>query len=131
MKAPLTDLEPFIQSAISGELTLKDIRDYCRAKHVSPAELYNAISWAIAERFHAQLMPFAEADLGINAIFSIMTLDVFDPNGISAFPKPAYSIFLAFDRGEYSLDGSDPVEKFTKPIIKKILEEKSQYTDPC
>ena len=43
-----------------------------------------------------------------------------------ALPEPAFSIYEAFDRGEYLMPderhiGIDPVEKYTIPLLTKIL----------
>ncbi len=41
----------------------------------------------------------------------------------AALAEPAYSIYEAFDRGEYSIDGEDPVLRHTVPLLRKILDE--------
>lgn len=44
-------------------------------------------------------------------------------------PELAYSIYLAFDEGEYHHDGDDinldTPDKYTKPIILEILESQN------
>ena len=125
------DVEPFIQRAITRELILEDVRAYCRAMTLASSDFYNILSWAIAERFDGQLMSFKDADYAMNEIYAIMTSDIFAPHGISKYPEPAYSIFLAFDEGEYFHGGqSDPVESFTRPLVKKILADKNPSTKP-
>jgi hypothetical protein len=43
------------------------------------------------------------------------------------FIQPAWSIYLAFDEGEYYHGGStDPVESFTRPQIRNILNDAQQ-----
>ncbi len=43
---------------------------------------------------------------------------------ITEFPEPAYAIFLAFDTGEYPHgDNLDPIEHFTRPLLKQILDD--------
>jgi hypothetical protein len=39
-------------------------------------------------------------------------------------PEPAWSIFLAFDAGEYDRgDGTDPVECYTRRLVRQALGE--------
>lgn len=36
-------------------------------------------------------------------------------------PEPADSIYLAFDRGEYAINGEDPIVEHTRPALRRIL----------
>jgi hypothetical protein len=45
--------------------------------------------------------------------------------------QPAWSIYLAFDDGEYDHgDGRDPVDSFTRPQIRNILNDAQQLVGP-
>ncbi len=47
------------------------------------------------------------------------------------FVQPAWSIYLAFDEGEYYHGGStDPVETFTRPQIRQVLDDAQQIVGP-
>ena len=62
-------------------------------------------------------MPFAFCDAIINDIFRVLI-----PN--NEHSELFWSMFLAFDEGEYFHNndrGEDPEEKYTRPIIAEIV----------
>jgi hypothetical protein len=67
-------------------------------------------------------MSFDDADAAMNAIDTEMTEDAIRAGEGYKFPEPAFSIYEAFDAGEYDHgDGADPVEKYTRPALATIL----------
>lgn len=89
----------------------------------SDAELYdfyNALALHIAKSFIEGALSFEEADGAINVLNVIWTRDL--AVSIDSFPEPGYSVYIAFDEGEYSIDGKDHIELYTKPELKKLLE---------
>jgi len=49
--------------------------------------------------------------------------DDFATQGEDAWPTSFYQVYLAFDAGEVGRTGEDPVEKYTRPMIAKIVDE--------
>jgi len=117
----MADLEQLIHRAIEGSLGREQIDSTCVSMQLPPNDLYNELALVIARRFISGDMGFEDADLAINSIWSLMIMST-DRN--SDLADPAYSIYQAFDEGEYDHgDGEDPIEKFTKPRITELLSE--------
>ncbi len=77
---------------------------------------------AIAKRFDANTMSYDHADSAMNAIYGMMIEDAVQYGDGFMLPEPAFSVYIAFDEGEYDHDdGEDPVEKYTKPRIAEIV----------
>ena len=106
-----------------GVLDRRRIRDYSESENVSVDNVYNEISIQVAEAFLAGVMDYAEGDGIMNAVYALMIDDLAANVGNCSFSEPAYSIFEAFDQGEFDhVDGCDPVEKFTRPMLAEILQ---------
>lgn len=111
-----------IDSAINKLVDGKADHAYIRACLTPDTDLfkfYNALALRIARLFMEDSMSFSEADAAINSINTIWPDDAIKYN----FPEPAYSVYLAFDAGEYSVGGKDHIELFTKPELRKLLSE--------
>jgi hypothetical protein len=123
-------LELIIQQATTGRINRADAEAACAATGIEMTELYNRIALIIAQRFDAGTLSYEDSDGAMNAILSLMTDDAV--NGHPApYVEPAWSIYLAFDEGEYFHGGSsDPVETFTRPQIRQILDDAQQHIEP-
>lgn len=107
-------LEQLIQQATSGKINRAEVESYCVANNIEVPDLCNRIALTIAQRFHAGTFSYKDGDGVMNALFSLIVE--------YETVEPAWSIYLAFDEGEYNHDGSsDPVESFTRPQIRNIL----------
>jgi hypothetical protein len=116
-------LERIIQDATSGRMNRSEAEAFCAAESIELCDLYNRIALIVAERFHKGTLSFQEGDGVMNAIFGMLV------NGDKPIDsvEPAWSIYLAFDEGEYYHGGNtDPVEAFTRPQIRQILEDVRQ-----
>ena len=118
--------EQLIEQAIKGSICRKDVESLCVTRSVEIGELYNEIALLVAKRFHSGAMSYEDADAAMNAIFAMMVDDA--ANGkADAFIEPAFSIYIAFDEGEYEHhEGEDPVEKYTRPAIRDLLNDARQ-----
>lgn len=115
-------LEPIIHQASSGEINRADAEAVCCANGIEMTDLYNQLALIVAQRFHAGTLSYEEGDTAMNAVFRLMTDDAVNGHP-DPFVQPAWSIYLAFDQGEYWHDGStDPVETFTRPQIREVLD---------
>jgi len=83
-------------------------------------EFCNRCSITVAERFLKKEIKFLEADTVANNLFALMI----EKCG-SSLPEPAYSIYLAFDAGEWHHPSDkkedDPEDLYTIPDLAKIL----------
>jgi len=96
----------------------------CAEANFTPDEMYNRIAIKVAEGFISGDIDFAYGDAVMNNIWSLMVADVAVQEGGSALAEPAFAIYEAFDAGEWDHgEPCDPVEKFTRPQLRKILGE--------
>ena len=104
-----------------------DAESFCAAEGIELADLYNRIALIVAERFNDGTLSYADGDGVMNAIFGMMI----DGKTPMESIQPAWSIYLAFDEGEYYHGGStDPVESFTRPQLRNILNDAQQFVGP-
>lgn len=93
-------------------------------------DLYNQVALIVAKRFHAGTLSYEDGDAAMNAVFGMMTEDAGNGHP-DPWVQPAWSIYLAFDEGEYDHGGSsDPVETFTRPQIRDVLANAQQVVGP-
>ncbi|MCB9879082.1 MAG: hypothetical protein H6835_15915 [Planctomycetes bacterium] len=99
--------------------SLQPVRDAARATGREEPELQNEIAVRLARCCLAGELTFEAADAAANALYSWMLDDCVE----RGFPEPAFSIFTAFDAGEFVRDPADgdPVERFTRPALRRIL----------
>ncbi len=100
-----------------------DAESFCSAEGIELTELYNRIALIVADRFDNGTLSYEDGDGIMNASFGMMI----DGDKPMESVEPAWSIYLAFDEGEYDHGGNtDPVESFTKPQIRNILNDAQQ-----
>jgi hypothetical protein len=122
----IPDLKPVIAALRSGyqHHTGEWVHGFADAHGLSVAELLNVLSLAVANRFMAGEMPYDEADDIANTIYAVMMEDAAAYGSGFELPEPAFAIYDAFDAGEWNRgDGVDPVERRTKPALRRILNE--------
>jgi len=117
-------LPGLIVDAVDGSLTHRDARAFCGAEGMDIDQLLNRMAMTIAGAFDGGAMPFAEADAAANTIYLLMMDEASQAGAQYALPEPAFSIYVAFDEGEYQHQpGEDPVETYTRPQIRALLED--------
>ena len=120
---PMDPLERIIQNATSGRMNRAGAEAHCAAENIELTDLYNRIALIVAQRFYNGTLPYEDGDGVMNAIFGMLI----DGDKPMESVQPAWSIYLAFDEGEYYHGGSnDPVESFTRPQIRNILNDAQQ-----
>ena len=86
-------------------------------------DLLNQLAIAVARLFTSGRRDFHDCDAVMNTLFS----DIVDLSLNADMPEPAFSIYLAFDAGEYghSGDAQDvlPWEQWTRPELERILRD--------
>ena len=118
------DLEPVLAALRGGyqHQTRKCVHDFAGAHSLSVAELQNILSLEVARHFLAGEMAYEDADEIANVVYAVMVEDAVAHGDGFAFPEPAFSIYEAFDAGEWDRgDGADPVERYTRPALREIL----------
>ncbi len=100
--------------------TVPSIDRWTNQLAVTRNALYDLIGVWIAEGFHKHELDFEFCDAVVNDIFAFA-----DANNGFPMPDLFWEVFLAFDAGEYSHLGDrdvDPIEKYTRPSIKALVE---------
>ncbi|WP_207283110.1 hypothetical protein [Pseudomonas sp. FW300-N2F2] len=114
------DLHAVMLQAIEEGLNI-DVQTICERLQVDICSLLNQVAIAVAERFTSNTQDFEFCDEVMNALFvTIVDVSIHAPT-----PEPAFSIYRAFDAGEYKHSGDStdvcPWEKYTRPEIERIL----------
>ena len=115
MESPV---EEFIQAAVRGPV--KHARDLGWYSEATLGAFCNDVALVVAQRFLDGKMSFDDADAvanELNALYIGAPIEI---------PEPAESIYLAFDRGEFAVDGEDPIEEHTRPALRRILASLSE-----
>ncbi|QXH53499.1 hypothetical protein KSS94_10450 [Pseudomonas fakonensis] len=119
---PDTEVDALLGKAQQGELALTELSLCARQLGLGPAELLNALSIEVAERFVQAGMPYAVGDDIMNGLFSA----IFDLGMDGQMPQPAFDIYLAFDEGEYQhlgdLEHIIPSEHYTRSQLLVLLQ---------
>ena len=110
------------------KLETEKIFDYCKSNKITLNEYCNRVLIHIAQEFLQGKLDFTYCDYLMNNIYLLMIMDdISDSNYNTQMVEPAYSIYLAFDEGEFyhpeDDQNIDPSEKYTKPLLIKILKE--------
>lgn len=106
---------------------------FCTNNRISLVNFCNEFALFIARGFQSHQFDYELCDEVMNLLFLFMSdhlrmdnqsLDDF-PNKLETLPEPAFSIFHAFDTGEYyrksDLPHENPIEKYTRIQINEIL----------
>ena len=112
----MEELDAIIKQLADGNANRSSILG-CLPPETDLHEFYNALALRIAKLFLEHSISFAKADTAINHLNTIWLDDAIKTD----FPEPAYSVYLAFDAGEYSADDDDPIEKYTRPELRRLL----------
>lgn len=99
---------------------------YCESEHLSLNDFCNQLARAIAQAFLENRIDYDLGDEVMNYLMGFMTSEFFFSRNENTVPDPAWSIFLAFDRGEYRNEKFDaqedvPSEKYTRPWLTQLL----------
>jgi hypothetical protein len=115
--------DSIIQDGVGGRFDHDAFYAFCRWNKIEFDDLCNSIALTIARRFNETAMTYEDADGVANALSRLMIAHV-TREADACLPEPAWSIFLAFDAGEYDRgDGTDPVECYTRRLVRQALGE--------
>ena len=120
-------IDDLMRKAADDPFVAADIDAVCAEHGLTLGELFDAISRRIARGYASGEFPFGFCDGVMNHLYSFMLL-----NHDMTPPDFSYSVFLAFDEGEYQHrddpEDSSPEELYTKPMIAEILASDAQVT---
>lgn len=113
-------LDDLIRKAADQPFAQFEVDAVCAQQGLVVGELFDTISRRIVRGYTSGDLSFDFCDAVMNHVYSFMLL-----KHEMAPPDYSYSVFLAFDEGEYQhpndSDDSSPEELYTKPMIAEIL----------
>ncbi|BBP65212.1 hypothetical protein PHLH5_27530 [Pseudomonas sp. Cab53] len=118
---PKNELEKLSMKAGAEGLTLSDIAATFEEFDVTPQDVLNELSVAVAEGYLQGSLIYDFCDDVMNGIVNA----VVEVGMTNEMPQPAFSLYQAFDQGEWIRSSdppeTDPSEKNTKPLVREIL----------
>jgi hypothetical protein len=101
----------------SSGLLEHDIQRWSAQLGVTRTTLYDEIALFLAHGFHKRELSYAFCANIINDLWTLIRLAEEAP------PDVFWSVYLAFDEGEYERRvGEDPTETYTRPLIAEIVD---------
>jgi hypothetical protein len=100
-----------------------DVEAMCASVGGEKSEALNSLALDLARRYLDGMVSYPVADAIMNNIFSYCTGIIESLPG-RTMPEPMFSVFLAFDAGEFYPDeirDPTPEKRFTRPLIEAIL----------
>lgn len=115
------ELDELSAKAETDDLTLNDLAPICERFCVAPKDVLNELSIAVAEGYLDGSLTYEFCDGVMNGIINA----VVEVSVTEDMPQPAYSLYHAFDQGEW-VRSDDPPEtdtggKYTKPVVVEIV----------
>ncbi|MBI6856124.1 hypothetical protein YA0002_25505 [Pseudomonas cichorii] len=105
-----------IEKAPNTELSIM-----CELLQIDSRDLLNQLAISVAKLFITGTRDFHYCD----ALMNIVISDIVDLSMHAEMPQPAFSIYQAFDAGEYWHSNDKqyvfPWEKWTRPELERIL----------
>ena len=115
------ELKELSVKAEAEGLTLSDLVPICERCGVAPHDVLNGMSVAVAEGFLQGSLPYDFCDGVMNGIINA----VVEVGMTNDMPQPAFSLYQAFDQGEWFRSNdppeTDPNEKYTKYVVEEIM----------
>lgn len=111
-------------SNAAGRLAEDDVERWSQTLGLSRSDLYDRVALYLAQGFQSSELSFQFCDAVIYDLHSIITF------ADEARPTLFCEIFVAFDEGEYRHRndelGTDPVEKYTLPMLAQITSRNAE-----
>jgi len=122
--AVISDLKSIYKLTLQGTNTLEErvsdinIENWTNNLSISRSDLYNKIALYLANEFHNHQLPFLFCDAVVTDIAGMIF------GGREELPDLFWSVYLAFDAGEYPHGRNrdeDPIAVYTRPMIAHII----------
>ncbi|MFJ3375799.1 hypothetical protein ACIPLA_12895 [Pseudomonas sp. NPDC086112] len=118
---PKNELKELSVKAEAYGLTLSDLASTCDKFGIAPQDVLNELSVAVAEGYLQGSLIYDFCDGVMNGIINA----VVEVGMTEDMPQPAFSLYQAFDQGEWIRSNdppeTDPSEKYTKPVVQEIM----------
>ncbi|WP_434694609.1 hypothetical protein J3P89_14535 [Pseudomonas sp. Z1-14] len=118
---PKIELKELSVKAEADGLTLSDLVPICERFAVTPHDVLNELSVAVAEGYLQGSLLYDFCNGVMNGIITA----VVEVGMTNDMPQPAFSLYQAFDQGEWFRSNdppeTDPGEKYTKPVVEEIM----------
>jgi hypothetical protein len=119
-------LQRLIDLALKEEVPVPELFALAEAASCTPNELLDQLSLHVARDFIDDALSFEHGDYIMNSVFGTLCSSPY-PGGYFEMPDLTYEVYLAFDSGEYrrteDTPDVDPVEKYTRPMLLRLLKE--------
>ncbi|MGF6221303.1 hypothetical protein [Pseudomonas frederiksbergensis] len=118
---PKNELKELSVKAEAYGLTLSDLASTCDKFGIAPQDVLNELSVAVAEGYLQGSLIYDFCDGVMNGIINA----VVEVGMTEDMPQPAFSLYQAFDQGEWIRSNdppeTEPSEKYTKPVVQEIM----------
>ncbi len=104
---------------LDRHLTEADVQGWSTVSGWSRSRVFDEIAKTLALGFNASELSFEFCDAVVNDLFGPVT------NTSGPRPQLFWDVYSAFDEGEFYHDNNrneDPVERYTRPTIARIVE---------
>jgi hypothetical protein len=119
-----------LEAAQNGCVPYTLVKDVAIRTARSAPELLDELSYFVASQYASNNIDFEEADVLMNALWSVCVSNEFWADHDRTIPPITNAVYLAFDAGEFHRDGdpqgTDSEVKYTRPLIEKFLAEYGQ-----
>jgi hypothetical protein len=118
-------LKEIIEKAADGQLNSEQVEDFCSAAGMAFSVFCDEFARVIATEYSDGRFAYTFCDSAMNALFAFTTNRIVDHPSKDFLPDYSYSVYLAFDEGEYRHRNDPPnvssEELYTKPMIARII----------
>ena len=112
-------LARIVQQAAEASLTEEVVSAFCQQQGITRDEFLDLFSAHVARGFLSGPLRFEFCNSAMNELPGFTRYEL---------PAFAWSVYDAFDAGEYrhtgDFDSDDPVEKYTRPAVRQLLEQR-------
>lgn len=119
------EFEEALSRAKAGRLTVSDIADLCVGFDGSLPDALDTFALQTAREFMIGAIDFDAADTLVNLLFAHCSQLISRRADIEQHPELMFSIYRAFDAGEFvpksDPPGTDPIRKYTRPQLESVL----------
>lgn len=113
------ELKELSVKAEAEGLMLSDLVPICERFGVAPLDVLNEMSVAVAEGYLQGSLPYDFCDGVMNGIINA----VVEVGMTNDMPQPAFSLYQAFDQGEWFRSNDPPETDFSEKYTKHVVEE--------
>lgn len=118
---PKNEIIQLTTTAETEGLTLSDLAPLCETFSIAPSDVLNELAIAVSVGYLDGTLSYEFCDDVMNGIIHA----VVDASITEEMPQPAFSLWQAFDQGEWfrgdDLPDTDTGEKYTKPAVVEIM----------